>query len=616
MEPANRLASLVSTHSRVRFRDSGLGTYYQDRRLPFLVLYKKGDRNHHWEELARTEASYFIAEPGRAAQSQLDEFLNIWTCDTIETFGAALLVQLVPEFKTPTVQEKLDQSFDPYIKIYCDTRDAVTDTFENILRENLRRFSKNIQFDLSRRKFARAYLPQELPSTCGKARTIQIGMNEFFIEESEVFPVLFRNLRAALSRSLRYVFYQFCTRETSLRAPSFHSLGRRNVQKAIFSVDQQLSQISESFDFVLSVNPVNSKELWRDFKRSDFQSLPEMRYRPLPVDVALSKRQLFSILIEKIEEPGFARVFLEKQEELDRQLTLLGDRGTRRFLLGCLQIYGTVSPALMHLAEELLERIPGDTTSSKRSPTLNTSSVVERVNSEMAILGIDLTELGRSIRLVPDLMAGIMVSSGNILIDRNLKVNSARLEALIQHEIGTHLVTWYNGRQSGLGLLETGFAGYEELQEGLAVLAELVVQGITPLRIRILAARVIAAKAAIDGAEFVEVFRTLCRYGFSQKVAFNISIRIFRGGGFIKDLIYLRGFQRVLNLLQAGQSLQDLYLGKISHRNIAFIEEIKARDVVKSALIVPGFLADPMLDTILDSLSNGGKLHQIIRRQF
>jgi hypothetical protein len=142
-----------------------------------------------------------------------------------------------------------------------------------------------------------------------------------------------------------------------------------------------------------------------------------------------------------------------------------------------------------------------------------------------------------------------------------------------------------------------------------------VVQGITPLRIRILAARVIAAKAAIDGAEFVEVFRTLCRYGFSPYVAFNISMRIFRGGGFIKDMIYLRGFQRVLNLLQAGQSLQDLYLGKISHRDIAFIEEIKARDVVRSPMIVPGFLADPMLDTILDSVSNGAKLHQIIRRQ-
>jgi hypothetical protein len=229
-------------------------------------------------------------EPGRAAQSQLDEFLRVWTCDTVKTFGAALLVQLVPEFKTPTVQEKLDQPFDPYIKIYCDTRDAVTDTLENILSENPRRFRKNIHFDLSRRKFARSYLPQELPSTCGNARTIQIGINDFFIGETEVFPVLFRTFRAALSRSLRYVFYQFCTRETSLRAPSFHALGRRNVQKAIFSVDRQLSHISESFDFVLAVNPVNSTELWRDFKRSDFQSLPEMRYKPLPVDVVLSKR--------------------------------------------------------------------------------------------------------------------------------------------------------------------------------------------------------------------------------------------------------------------------------------------------------------------------------------
>ncbi|NIQ16470.1 MAG: DUF1704 domain-containing protein, partial [Candidatus Dadabacteria bacterium] len=67
-----------------------------------------------------------------------------------------------------------------------------------------------------------------------------------------------------------------------------------------------------------------------------------------------------------------------------------------------------------------------------------------------------------------------------------------RVEALLQHEIGTHALTYFNGLSQPFKQLCIGLSGYEELQEGLAVLAEYLVGGLSKPRLRLLAGRVVA----------------------------------------------------------------------------------------------------------------------------
>ena len=75
-------------------------------------------------------------------------------------------------------------------------------------------------------------------------------------------------------------------------------------------------------------------------------------------------------------------------------------------------------------------------------------------------------------------------------------------------------------------------AGYDELQEGIAVLTEYLVGGLTTTRLRLLAGRVIAASNLIDGATFIDTFRELNeKFDFTQRIAYIITARIYRGGG-------------------------------------------------------------------------------------
>jgi uncharacterized protein (TIGR02421 family) len=193
-----------------------------------------------------------------------------------------------------------------------------------------------------------------------------------------------------------------------------------------------------------------------------------------------------------------------------------------------------------------------------------------------------------------DLAAGMMVSGRKLLISTQTRMRRSRLDALLQHEISVHLLTYVNGDAQGLNIFRSGLAGYEGIQEGLAVFAECVVGGLSRARLRLLAARVVAVDAMVAGASFVECFRLLRdNHGFTVRGAFNIAARIYRSGGLTKDAIYLEGFKKVISILAAGRELTPLWCGKIGAQHIPVIEELALRGLLRPPAVTPGFLARP-----------------------
>ena len=123
-----------------------------------------------------------------------------------------------------------------------------------------------------------------------------------------------------------------------------------------------------------------------------------------------------------------------------------------------------------------------------------------------------------TVQLRDDLPAGLMVSGPCLFISRSTKMSPRRVEALLSHEIGVHLLTYFNGSAQGLHVFRSGLAGYEGIQEGLAVFAEYLVGGMTSTRLRLIAARVVACAAMLEGASFQETFLSLVReHGFARK---------------------------------------------------------------------------------------------------
>jgi uncharacterized protein (TIGR02421 family) len=206
-----------------------------------------------------------------------------------------------------------------------------------------------------------------------------------------------------------------------------------------------------------------------------------------------------------------------------------------------------------------------------------------------------------------------MVSRGNLLVSDQSQIPSSRVEALIQHEVGTHVLTYHNGRAQKMRHLYTGFAGYDALQEGLAVLAEHLVGGLSRPRLRLLAARVVAARLMVDGASFVETFRALDRgYGFARRTAFVITMRTYRSGGLTKDVVYLRGLLQILDYLARGGDLEPLFVGKIATQHLPVIRELRWRGVLTEPPLLPRYLSSADALDRLGKLRRGASVLQLI----
>jgi uncharacterized protein (TIGR02421 family) len=165
--------------------------------------------------------------------------------------------------------------------------------------------------------------------------------------------------------------------------------------------------------------------------------------------------------------------------------------------------------------------------------------------------------------------------------------------ALLHHEIGTHLLTYFNGQQQPFQQLYAGLARYEELQEGLAVLAEYLVGGWNAPRLRTIAGRVLAVQAMVERRSFLETFHLLHgEHHLAPKAAFMTTLRVFRGGGLTKDAIYLRGLHRLVEYLRAGHDAEPLYVGKIALEHVPLVQELRRRGVVGPPALLPRFWDD------------------------
>jgi len=177
-------------------------------------------------------------------------------------------------------------------------------------------------------------------------------------QTGETYEDVLRTLRRRVARALKKAFFTFALNHTSVRPQHYYVLGRKSLPKQVWTVDSQLANVSSQFKFLLLITPVNAGRSWHAFAESGYAEEPRFQYRPLETDPLLLKRRLLAIRTDRIEDPTLAHLFRQTQDELDRQITMLGDIGTPRFLPGSLQVYGAVEPPLLELARDVLRRLP------------------------------------------------------------------------------------------------------------------------------------------------------------------------------------------------------------------------------------------------------------------
>lgn len=560
------------------------GRVHLDRWLPFIVLHRSPDPSSSIaRKVAVNSPAYLIWSPedDRGAERAFAAVAAAMH----EQFGCILVLEIedaewepVPEGsqKLPAFDIRAGASGGPR------ARRALECLVEALgkIRIDLRK-PKVLVEDAGRRSYG-------LDAPGLEVDRLTVAIPQIHREDQNTFyPQLTRDLSVAVGDALLQASCEFMFASGAGSPPHFRSLGRSAFLAAALDADKRLDKVAQGFDFLLSVSPINSREAMERFFAGDEAEAPKFRYRPLTIDPDAAKRDLYAVDLSIIEDPLLERLLSEKRQEIDHQLTMLSTRNTTAFKAASLLQYGTVGSQLLADANVILAR-PRPRKSS--GDVVGAQEVAEAARDLVAkYQAIDKT-FDAEIQIRDD-VGSLLVSGRTLMIASSTSMLRARVDALLSHEISVHLLTHFNGATQGLTVFRTGLANYEGLQEGLGVFAEWAVGGLSSARMRLLAGRVVAVDAMLDGAEFVDVYRGLVDgHGLPRKPAFDITTRVFRSGGFAKDLIYLKGFQDVIGLIVSGASLDPFWIGKIARNHIGAIEELIQRKLVEPPLFKPEFL--------------------------
>jgi uncharacterized protein (TIGR02421 family) len=578
------------TDAHVRFRLPGGGLLNIDRKLPFIFVYRQpaGRRDEGTHQLLLGEASYLLALG--AADALCSSLIRTLAEAGTAEFGSFLVLE---------VWAAADSAAG--FVVHAPAGPAA-DSIE-ALRSGLRKLGAVGVNGAVSVEHTESRHPPELPplltaQECWEIGCLLLGVQlpaAYRDDEGAVYPVFLRRFRSLLSPVLRNTAFEFARVQTTAGLESYRALGPRRVGRALFDIDRELAEIENSYELLLVLSPINTNEAWREFRDGGCARTPDLHYRLLPVDPDLLKRRLYTLDLDEVADPALAFLLRDKRDHLDRQVTMLAERNTGDFRLASMRLYGTVDDMLLHVAREVLEQVPPPPPPPRGQPRagVGAEEFARLARAEIELYRAALPDIAAEVQVRPDLV-GLMVSRGNLLIDRRLSLPPHRVEALLHHEVGTHVLTYYNGRAQPLRQLCTGLAGYDELQEGLAVFTEFLAGGLSAFRMRVLAARVVAAHSVEHGADFIETFRLLTQeHGFTDGTAFDITERVHQCGGFTRDLIYLRGLLHVIEYVRAGGDIGPLFIGKIAARHVEIIEELKARGFLATPPLVPRILGQP-----------------------
>jgi uncharacterized protein (TIGR02421 family) len=612
----------LSEHKRVRRTLPLEGRLHIDRTLPFLCVYRRPLKrpDHGTDLLVKGEAAYLVT----SASPKLKPGLSALVRGIVKTLSgeckAFLILELWTGLENRGDNDNRILKLRPAFRIIMPKERFPTKTIESLekalKRIKIHRHKAVVDLVFESKQWPKDLTPFFSAVEANDINCFRIGLEVEPVfrnpETGEVYPLVLRKLHQGLARAIKQGVFEFSHHQTTLRPVNYQALGRRALVKAVWQIDRHLAEIANAFDFLLQVTPVNIDQAWYKFMRNQFVRAPVFHYRPLPVDPALLKQKLYGASIEDIEDPTLASLFREKQVELERELSMLRDRGTRNFLYGSLQLFGNVNEELAALASEILQRISPHSREISGGTRLDAGAFAARAREEVQYYREKYSGMLCKVQIRDDTI-GLMVSRGNLFIGKQLRVPRSRVEALLQHEVGTHALTYFNGRAQPFHQLYTGLPGYDELQEGLAVLAEYLVGGLSLPRLRLLAGRVLATGDMISGASFVDTFRQLNRtYGFDRYTSYTITARIYRSGGLTKDAVYLRGLVRVLKYFGDGGELEPLLVGKIAANHIPVIRELQSRQVLKPIPLRPRYLDNPQARERLKALEKGVSVLDLI----
>ena len=333
---------------------------------------------------------------------------------------------------------------------------------------------------------------------------------------------------------------------------------------------------------------------------------------PFGIDADAKRRAMDEFsedLLRSDMAPPIKKIFTQRLEDYQTLLCMMENFNNEYFYDHCTKLYGTShlstqNNAFLYLLEKIPEFCVVDNIEKKHKGEAALGYLRNRLLETFEDYDV---EVKASTSLLSDSSAGRRV----IKLNPFKTYSTQALDIFLVHEGWVHLGTSLNGAaQTEHPWLSTWAPRTTFLQEGLAVLTELITGCMTHERWKKVLLRHLATSMAERGSNIKDIYGFLRHHDMKDLDAFKLSLRIFRGvpleGGmaFTKELLYLHGMVQLLYHLQLHKKdLRDLWIGKLSFKEHLILMD-HPHDMHANLRYFPLGLEDPLVKERLRKLQD------------
>ena len=474
--------------------------------------------------------------------------------------------------------------------------------------ENIELKGVDVKAEINDVFFGRGYNLEYITKNFKNTLVLATEISKVYCDEEtgEIYPQIIKNLQARFKKAILNNANLYVNDLTNWKHSDKNMLLDNSITQSIQKVDGQIFRLLKNFELLTYVNPINVKSEKERFFKSKFTVNPNFRYKPIKINTYELTKKLHAIDTNKLEDITIRYLYESVITGAIDKINLLASIGTNKFLYNSLRYFGRPDKVDIRNAEYvlLLPEIKEENIKAVRFGVDKAKKIFEDSFADYGFKG--------KIRVDKKVLSTVMVlnSTKTIVLKDGATFTQNELQYLAEHEIGVHMVTTMNAANNKLKVFGVGLPVNTKTGEGMAVLAEYLSGNFTMNRLRELALRVIAVDLMCNGADFKDCFNTIVKnYKMEVNKAYNLVTRVYRGGGFTKDYLYLNGFSKLLKFWHDDNDLTPLLVGKtsISFYN-TIVEMIDRKLIEKPQFITKSFekprteLNNELFDYILSGL--------------
>jgi uncharacterized protein (TIGR02421 family) len=474
--------------------------------------------------------------------------------------------------------------------------------------ENIELKGVDVKAEINDVFFGRGYNLEYITKNFKNTLVLATEISKVYCDEEtgEIYPQIIKNLQARFKKAILNNANLYVNDLTNWKHSDKNMLLDNSITQSIQKVDGQIFRLLKNFELLTYVNPINVKSEKERFFKSKFTVNPNFRYKPIKINTYELTKKLHAIDTTKLEDITIRYLYESVITGAIDKINLLASIGTNKFLYNSLRYFGRPDKVDIRNAEYvlLLPEIKEENIKAVRFGVDQAKKIFEDSFADYGFKG--------KIRVDKKVLSTVMVlnSTKTVVLKDGATFTQNELQYLAEHEIGVHMVTTMNAANNKLKVFGVGLPVNTKTGEGMAVLAEYLSGNFTMNRLRELALRVIAVDLMCNGADFKDCFNTIVKnYKIEVNKAYNLVTRVYRGGGFTKDYLYLNGFSKLLKFWHDDNDLTPLLVGKtsISFYN-TIVEMIDRKLIEKPQFITKSFekprteLNNELFDYILSGL--------------